>query len=220
MIEVDYVSHMGSDDTVCDAARVSFDKAANMYTPEQNERLLKYLAEHNHWSPFAHAFLTVRVRAPIFVARQLVKHSVGFAWNEVSRRYVNYEPSVYIPDQIRAAPGENIKQGSGDVHPDSDELRKDLKLSVDLCVWAYNYLIGRGVCPEQARMVLPLASMTEWIWSGSLAAWARMYNLRAANDTQLETRTVANYINDIILWETNLKKSWYCLTGSNNYKET
>lgn len=204
MIEVTYIDHMGSDDRVVDSARVSFGKLAGQYSTRQNARLISYLAEHNHWSPFAHCSLTLHVRAPIFVARQLQKHQVGLAWNEVSRRYVDDPPAFYAPDTWRAR-ADDKKQGSSDVPVIGVELEPGViasphLLAEDLYRTAretYDALIKGGVAPEQARMVLPQALMTEWYWTGSLAAWSRVCALRCAPDAQAETSEVAWQIDAI-----------------------
>jgi thymidylate synthase (FAD) len=187
-ISVEYMDHLGNDLTVVNAARVSFDKEHDEFDHTTDRGLIRYLAKHNHWSPFAHCSATFRVKAPIFVARQLVKHTVGFSWNEVSRRYVDSEPEFYIPDGYRAR-AENVKQGSSDsfVVFLSDPVQRASAAALT----EYNMLLERGVCPEQARMVLPQNTMTEWIWTGTLYAWARMCQLRLDSHTQKETRGVA-----------------------------
>lgn len=202
-ITVEYIDHMGSDLDVVDAARVSFNKESEWELGDEgfgvlsqaDSKLIKYLAKHNHWSPFAHCSVKFRVKAPIFVARQLVKHTVGFSWNEVSRRYVNSEPEFYFPEYWRKAAA-NVKQGSSDEPADTannmiqDYVGKQLAL--------YQMMLADGVCPEQARMVLPQNAMTEWIWTGTLYAWARMCQLRLDKHTQLETREVAKGIDKTI----------------------
>ena len=187
-IDAEYIDHMGTDLTVVNAARVSFDKEHEEFDWATDRGLIKYLAKHNHWSPFAHCSATFRVKAPIFVARQLVKHTVGFSWNEVSRRYVNSEPEFYIPEVWRKAAA-NVKQGSSDEAVDVEGT--GASLFSDECLQTYNALLERGVCAEQARMVLPQNTMTEWFWTGSLYAWARMCQLRLDSHTQKETRDVA-----------------------------
>lgn len=209
MITVDYINSMGSDLSVVNAARVSFSKvskgviewhdkgngyAAPVNVPtEADEKLINYLAEHNHWSPFAHAFLSFRIKAPIFVARQLVKHQVGLAWNEVSRRYVDDEPEFYMPEVWRKR-AENVKQGSSDEAVDYGTLAD----YYDTCLFQYNDLLEMGVAPEQARMVLPLSTMTEWIWSGSLMAFVRVCKLRLDPHAQKETRDVVEIIAEYV----------------------
>ena len=203
-MKVELIDKMGSDLSVVNAARVSYSKESDWesITPagptpgmlsDRDEKLIKYLATHNHWSPFAHASLQFRIKAPVFVARQLVKHQVGLVWNEISRRYVDYEPEFYQPTEWRGRP-ENSKQGSdGVVHTDEEYYSR----YVNGCKVYYSLLLNQGVAPEQARMVLPQSMMTEWIWSGTLYAFARVCNLRCAKDTQEETRQIADQIHNI-----------------------
>jgi len=192
---------MGSDLSVVNAARVSFGKKSEWITtgPCENgsaehkilsprdQKLIQYLAKHKHTSPFGHCFASFHIKAPIFVARQLVKHKF-LRWNEISRRYVDSEPEFYKPVEWRGR-NEDKKQGSDGVV----EVEKIGDISLTSKV-LYNSLLDRGVCPEQARMVLPQSTMTEWYWSGSLDAFASMCRLRVAPDTQEETRQVAEQI--------------------------
>jgi thymidylate synthase (FAD) len=199
-IKVELLDSMGSDLTVANVARVSFDKKSEELDG-RDVKLINYLATHDHWSPFAHCFAQFRIKAPIFVARQLVKHQVGLSWNEVSRRYVDSEPEFYMPTtfRVRAA---NVKQGSSDELTlgnsmwrfDSavEDLASHTQESLDL----YKHLIGEGVAPEQARMVLPLNAMTEWVWSGSLMAFARVCKQRLDTHAQAECREVAQQIDE------------------------
>jgi thymidylate synthase (FAD) len=190
LIKATYINHMGCDMSVVNAARVSFGKKIDrMYTKPEDEKLIRYLAEHEHMSPFGHCFASFHVKAPIFVARQLVKHKF-LRWNEISRRYVDSEPEFYKPKTWRGR-AKDKKQGSEGV-VDVGEWG-DTNWA---CLIAYNDLLNHGVCPEQARMVLPQSTMTEWYWSGSLDAFADMCNLRCAFDTQPETRFVATQISD------------------------
>jgi len=194
MIEVELIDRMGTDASVVNAARVSFGKRIKEMS-EGDTKLIKYLAQHNHWSPFGHASLQFRIKAPVFVARQLVKHQVGLTWNEISRRYVDTDVEFYEVDKWRGKPI-NKKQGSdGEVEKQGlcDFCKKRVE---DTALEAYQFLIEQGVAPEQARMVLPQSMMTEWYWSGTLYAFARICNLRCAEDAQYETRIVANLIND------------------------
>ena len=182
---------MGNDDTVVNAARVSFQKEAANYTVEKNARLIKYLAKHGHWTPFSHAVISLRIHAPIFVARQLFKHQVGGTINEVSRRYVDFEPEFWLPTVLRGKPI-NAKQGSSGV---VDEIYiKEMADSYTASLACYNRLLAAGVAPEQARAVLPLGSMTDWYWTGSLIFWARVCNLRLDSSVQEETTAVAKLI--------------------------
>ncbi len=207
-IEVALIDHMGSDLSVVNAARVSFHKESEWELGEEfdtdvgvgyvktlapsDAKLITYLAKHKHFSPFNHAFLSFRVKAPIFVARQLVKHKF-MPWNEVSRRYVDDEPEFFMPEWRERA--DNVKQGSKegaysipaiDFYFEKDYLNKCLKL--------YTELLNANVAPEQARMVLPQNMMTEFHWSGTLGAWLDMLVLRLDSHTQFETRLVAEGI--------------------------
>ena len=191
-MKVELIDKMGSDLSVVNAARVSYSKIKDKFD-EKDERLIKYLAEHEHWSPFAHASMQFRIKAPIFVARQLVKHQVGLVWNEVSRRYVDDAPEFYVPESWRGRP-KNSKQGSdGVVNTDEEYYNR----YVNGCKVYYSLLLNECVAPEQARMVLPQSTMTEWIWSGTVYAFARVCNLRCKSDTQKETRDVANEISKL-----------------------
>lgn len=197
-ISVQLIDSMGNDDSVANAARVSFAKDASQYTDEQNSKLIRYLAAHKHYSPFNHTFLSFRVTAPIFVGRQLVKHEY-LPWNEVSRRYVDDEPSFYFPESYRHKVI-NVKQGSG--HSFGEEsnaiLAREVYASTVYSLNTYNSLLSSNVCAEQARMVLPQNTMTEWIWSGTLKAFAKMLKLRLDSHAQYETRLIAEQIADII----------------------
>ena len=212
-MKAELLDYMGSDLTVVNAARVSFDKQsdwADVYYeddrkhPKFNElcfelsdkdgKLIRYLAKHNHWTPFGHCYATFRIKAPIFVARQLGKHQVGLVWNEVSRRYVDSEPEFYVPETWRKR-AENVKQGSSDeAHENSRYFSETFVSLFSRMQDFYEGLLLQGVCPEQARMVLPQSMMTEWWWSGSLAAFARVCKLRLDPHTQKETRDVAAMI--------------------------
>ena len=204
MIKVTYIDHMGSDLSVVNAARVSFGKESEWNwskelesgtgdgctLKERDTKLIHYLAKHGHYSPFGHAFVSFHVKAPIFVARQMVKHKF-LRWNEISRRYVDSEPEFYEPDEWRGR-ADDKKQGSDGVVEGIDSTV--VESLVKCAKHDYNYLLAKGVSPEQARMVLPQSTMTEWYWSGSLDAFADMCNLRRKEDTQYETRLVANSI--------------------------
>lgn len=206
---VEYVDHMGDDLSVVDAARVSFAKQSEWVwlrevdgdgeqikaLSEQDQKLINYLAKHNHWSPFAHTSISFRVKAPIFVARQLVKHQIGLVWNEVSRRYVDDEPEFYFPKVWRGRPV-NAKQGSSGEVENEAHITQGVMDTVEQCLSDYLGMIELGVAPEQARMVLPQNTMTEWIWTGSLMAFARVCKLRLDSHAQQETQEVAGGIAD------------------------
>ena len=226
MIEVTHVDHMGKDLSVANAARVSFGKKSDLdwsdpWSPpklrEKDAKLIRYLAKHKHISPFGHCFASFHIKAPVFVARQLVKHKF-LRWNEISRRYVDSKPEFYEPTEWRGK-AEDKKQGSDGIvelynMPDKrnpnflvgETQTHYQKLQCEL----YQSLLDAGVCPEQARMVLPQSMMTEWYWSGSLDAFADMCNLRCKPDTQAETRFVADAISEEM--DKLFPVSWEALT--------
>ena len=194
-MKVELVDVMGSDLSVVNAARVSYAKFKDQFE-DRDEKLIKFLAEHNHWSPFAHASLQFRISAPVFVARQLVKHQVGLVWNEVSRRYVSFPAELYEIKEWRGRP-ENSKQGSSGTVELDPTMQHNLETYNQQALILYNALIEKGIAPEQARSVLPQSMMTEWIWSGTVYAFARVCNLRCAKDSQEETQQVARDIDTI-----------------------
>jgi thymidylate synthase (FAD) len=210
MIEVTYVDHMGDDLSVVNAARVSFGKKSDYMMRIHNgeakvlqhkdSRLIRYLAKHKHKSPFNHTFTTFHVKAPVFVARQLVKHEY-MPWNEISRRYVDSEPELYEPDVWRGRSADKKQGSEGVVTLYEDHQMRQAYHPTEINVYSletYNYLLEQGVAPEQARMVLPQSMMTEWYWSGTLYAFAKMCGLRLKEDTQAETRIVAEKIEDVM----------------------
>jgi len=194
-IDATFKGSMGNDLTVVNAARVSFGKESEwdyeesdaysfkQHMKDKDKKLIKYLAKHKHMSPFGHCFASFHIKAPVFVARQLVKHKF-LRWNEISRRYTDSEPEFYEPTEWRGRSADK-KQGSAGIVTVSDNGFNEIALT------EYEYLLDLGVCPEQARMVLPQSMMTEWYWSGSLDAFADMCNLRCKSDTQYETQLVA-----------------------------
>jgi len=190
MIDVTLIDSMGTDLSVVNAARVSFGKKSDVLK-DSDTKLIHYLAKHKHTSPFGHAFASFHVKAPVFVARQLVKHKF-LRWNEISRRYVDTEPEFYKPELREAT--KDKKQGSGVpmfMGGYDSTLDGVIQQSGIEAAKQYKYLLKMGVCEEQARMVLPLNHMTEWYWSGSLDAFADMCRLRITPDTQYESRKVA-----------------------------
>lgn len=216
--KVELIDSMGTDLSVVNAARVSFHKESfyefdmddpfTAYLSNKDMKLLKYLADHNHHTPFGHCFLSYRIKAPIFIVRQLGKHQVGLCWNEVSRRYVDDEPEFFFPKKWRGKPL-NSKQGStGEFDPNQPLYNLDI-WSREICarnLEIYNQLITDGLAPEQARMFLPQNMMTEWIWSGSLLAFMRICNLRLDSHTQKETQDVAKEI--AFYLEKEFPESW------------
>lgn len=247
-MEVTLIDMMGNDLRVVNAARVSFhkesdfvltdkeqdDEAAKAWKEmtgeplyhrdisEQDQKLISYLAKHNHFTPFTHVIITMREKVPIFVARQRFKHMVGFTYNEVSRRYVDDVPEFYIPSEWRGKPV-NAKQGSSDevitkivVHNNVESWESTTdniyQGFIEHCTQIYNDFIKAGVAPEQARMVLPQSMITEYIVTGSLAAWARAYKLRIDSHSQLEIQELAKQWGNIIGSLNELKYSWQALT--------
>ena len=202
---VKFIDKMGSDLSVVNAARVSFAKKSEMEwvkredsptmykqtLSDKDKKLIGYLAKHDHWSPFGHASLQFHIKAPIFVARQLVKHQVGLVWNEVSRRYVDDEPEFYIPKEWRLK-AEDKKQGSSD-----ETIEYNIEGAIQFVTQTYKNLLNADISPEMARMILPQNLYTEWYWSGTLMAFARVCNLRCKSDTQLETQMIAEQIDTI-----------------------
>lgn len=268
-IKVELMDNMGDDNSVVNAARVSFNKSAEQFTQEQNEKLIKYLAEHKHEIPFAHTAITVRVSAPISIRTQCFKHKVGFVENEVSRRYVKDRPKYFLPE-FRFVPDKSIKQGSAEVIDTTytkeilkftsedhsaesyigkeilfgkskeeletkfevwqiqdkdpslfyyyldesytqDTLQKSYQDFINFTILSYEEMIGYGISPEQARFILPQGIMTEWVWTGSLLAFARFVNLRKSPAAQKEVKEVADLVSKLI--EPLYPVSWKALTG-------
>jgi thymidylate synthase (FAD) len=210
MIEVTLIDSMGTDLSVVNAARVSFSKESSWehHVPnqgifelsERDKKLIRYLAKHNHWTPFGHCTLSYHIKTPIFVARQLVKHQTGLVWNEISRRYVDDDPEFWYPENWRGRPTDK-KQGSSEETVNwigrAERTGSRVRKTCEMALHTYKSMIDAGVAPEQARMVLPQNMMTEWYWSGSLYAFARVCGLRCKGDAQEETRDVAWMIYDI-----------------------
>jgi thymidylate synthase (FAD) len=202
MIEVKYIDHMGSDLSVVNAARVSFGKKSEwmprihygeeLVLKPKDAKLIRYLAKHQHKSPFNHTFVTFHVKAPVFVARQLVKHEY-MPWNEISRRYVDDEPAFYVPDVWRGRSADKKQGSQGEVKTNANvEYHNNVMLQL------YKQQLDEGVSPEQARIHLPQSMMTEWYWSGTLFSFSKMCGLRLKEDTQAETRIVAEQI-DVVM---------------------
>lgn len=217
---VEYISHMGSDLTVVNAARVSFskitvpiyDKDGKPIISDKDFNLIKYLAQHNHWTPFAHPQITLRIKAPIAIRTQCFKSKQGFVENEISRRYVTFEPDFYFPSW-RTSPTSGAKQGSEDFMKEGTEkelCKQKYNRAITKCHETYDELIKAGVAPEQARFILPQGTYTEWWWTGSLAAYARFYNQRIDKHAQWEIREYAVAVSKIL--EELFPESWFCLT--------
>lgn len=230
---VEIIDTMGSDLTVVNAARVSFNKMSKWqeeitadqdgmidvtYTlEERDKKLINYLAKHQHWTPFAHCMVTLHIKAPIPIRTQFFKHKVGFVENEISRRYVDEPPEFYVP-RFSARPS-NMKQGAGEELDSDTQSRAHIMyaLHIEYAKGVYDDLIRLGVAPEQARFVLPQATYTEWYWTGSLAAYARFYQQRSAPHAQAEIREYADAIGQIL--SMYFPVSWQALVNSNNTPE-
>ena len=201
MITVTLVDHMGSDLTTVNAARVSYGAESHEMSL-RDEKLIEFLAKHKHITPFRHAQVTLRCKAPIFIARQLGKHQTGFSWNEVSRRYKDGEAieiEFFIPDTVFGRPEKLMTQTAQAVEPLVAEAVSEIFMIANRrAVREYKHLIGLGIAPEQARMVLPQSMMTEWVWTGSLYGWASMYNQRSSEHAQYEVRLFAEEVNKIM----------------------
>ncbi len=212
-MKVELLEIMGSDLTVVNAARVSFAMESEEFG-SRDKKLIKYLAKHNHWTPFGHVQVQFRVKAPVFVARQLVKHQVGLVWNEVSRRYVDFVPTFHAPEGWRKRAPDKKQGSSLETFEGKQEERWDIKYW-DLMQNAetlYDNMIASGVAPEQARMVLPQSMMTEWYWTGSLAAFARVVKQRVSSDAQYECQRIAEKIDQLLVNDSRICYSWSCLT--------
>ena len=253
-MQAEYIDHMGDDLRVVNAARVSFNKESqweglkafgeldkngtldidiyNEYPvlSEADQKLIRYLAKHNHWTPFSHVQITMREKVPIFVARQRFKHMVGFTYNEMSRRYVSDTPEFYTPSHWRSRPDASIKQGSGDEiiewlehneytvwdDPSSPKITTLIKEEyiafLEYVEYLYTTMIENDVAPEQARMVLPQSMYTEYYVTGSLAAWGRAYKLRIDSHAQREIQELAKMWGNVISNIKELEHSWKALT--------
>lgn len=236
-IKAELVDHMGNDLSVVNAARVSFDKRSTWERPiistevyehphcgkeitshtygdprlsEKDAKLIKYLAKHNHWTPFAHTQVTLRIKCPIPIRTQCFKHKFGFVENEESRRYVSYTPDFFMPEFREQA--DNKKQGSGSVMEGITQEKAKLSYAslINEAVAVYESLLARGVAEEQARFVLPQGAMVNFVWSGSLAAFARFYRQRSDSHAQLEIQELAQQVSSLI--EPLYPVSWKALT--------
>ena len=215
------VDSMGTDLTVINAARVSFNKESKFNVSEmgvflnaKDQKLLDFLARNNHFTPFTHCMITMREKVPLFVARQRFKHTVGFSYNEISRRYVDEIPEFYIPEEWRKK-ADDRKQGSSEETIDINPYHlmiDDYLQSINKAKWTYVHLLGMDVCPEQARMILPQSTFTEYYVTGSLYAWARAYELRSHNTAQKEIRDLAEQWHQIIV--ALFPDSWISLTNN------
>ena len=214
---IELLDYHGSDNAIANAARVSFadfgdwNDIPDGYSKEQRDRLITYLANHRHTTPFRHTSVSIRCKAPIFIARQLGKHQAGLSWNEVSRRYVKGDIEFHEPEAWRAAPEGSIKQGSAGIHDDTVWLQQEYQQILDNTYALYSTMLALGVAPEQARMVLPQSMMTEWVWTGNILAFAHVFNERIASGAQLEARKFAQALDEVI--SPLFPEAWAALTA-------
>lgn len=208
-IKVELIDSMGSDLAVVNAARVSFAKEALEFK-EGDEKLIRYLATHDHWTPFAHTALQFRVAAPVPIRTQCFKHKIGLVENEESRRYISTRPEIYVPEFFREKPQGSIKQGSAGEHTDNQFWLEVYKARTTESVDAYMEMIEAGVCPEQARFILPQGAIVNWIWTGNLVSFANFFNKRTEEHAQKEVRDVAVELGTLV--EPLFPVSWRALT--------
>ena len=217
-MKAEYVSHMGDDLFVANTARVSFAKESKEFTtiaqlPKgSDEAIINYLAKANHWSPFSHPQITLRMKAPVPIRTQAFKSKQGFAENEESRRYISSTPELYVPDEFRAKPEGSIKQGSGGIHAESSFWKKQYRKTCNSSIVMYEAMIKAGVAPEQARFVLPQGVMVNWIWTGSLSAYARFCRLRLDSHAQGEIQQLSKQVSEII--QPLFPYCWKALVGT------
>ncbi|WP_130906884.1 FAD-dependent thymidylate synthase [Pseudomonas sp. Sample_16] len=220
-MKAQYVDHMGSDLSVVNAARVSFDKTSEWdwidddlggypVLKDVDARLIRYLARHNHWTPFAHTSVTLRMQAPVPIRTQCFKHKQGLVENEESRRYINSTPELYVPSVFRSKPEGSAKQGSAGDHPRSHEWRQQYRMAGEFAIRLYEDMIRDGVCPEQARFVLPQGCEVNWIWTGNVYAFANFYLKRTDPHAQQEIQRLAHEVGSII--EPLFPITWAALT--------
>lgn len=217
---VEYLMHMGNDNTVANTARVSMGckddwlEVPAGYSENRRNSLITYLAEHKHTSPFRHNAISVRCKVPVFIARQLGKHQVGMSWNEVSRRYVDANIEFFeMQDTWRKRPDSSIKQGSAGLFDEATQsiLNDQYENVLDLALGTYEAWIKEGVAPEQARAILPQSMMVDYIWTGSLMAFAHVYTLRIDSHAQVEAQEFAKQLDNII--RPLFPESWRALVG-------
>jgi thymidylate synthase (FAD) len=219
-MKAELISVMGDDLMVANVARVSFNKESKEFTYRKDkakgsdEGLIEYLAKHNHWTPFAHPMIQLRMKAPVPIRTQCFKQKQGFVENEESRRYIESEPELFIPDSFRKAPEGSKKQGSDGVHEDNHVWLNMYKTVCGQAISVYNDMIKAGVAPEQARLILPQGVYVNWIWTGSLAAFARFYKQRIDNHAQKEIQDLAKEVGSIIA--PLFPVSWQALVGVSN----
>lgn len=209
-ISVELLDHMGNDLRIANVARVSFGKWKDKID-EKDVKLINYLAAHEHNSPFRHVQVSVRCKAPLFLARQLVKHCVGLSWNEISRRYVDTDFEFYYPESWRLRPEGGIKQGSSGIHEATDLISEGYKGYIEEALKYYNGLLDIGIAPEMARMSLPQSMMVDWVWTGSLEAFYNVHRLRSGEGAQEEAKDFSEQLKQVI--EPIFPNAWKALTN-------
>lgn len=214
-IKVELLDYMGNDLDVVNAARVSFNNTSGIFC-DQDGKLIKYLARYNHWTPFSHTALKFRIAAPVPIRTQCFKHKIGMVENEESRRYISTTPEIFIPEFFRSKPEGSIKQGSGDKHLDSDYWLSRYSAVVYDSVGTYIQMLEDGVCPEQARFILPQGAIVNWIWTGNLVSFANFYNKRTDPTAQKEVKHLAEQLG--LLVKDLFPVSWEALTNKDNSK--
>lgn len=231
-MKAELIDHMGTDLSVVNAARVSFDKVSDWewHDPplcircpgkpcdkscgelkSEDERLIRYLAKHGHWTPFAHTSISLRMQAPVPIRTQCFKHKQGLVENEESRRYISSTPTFFMPEYFRNAPINGAKQGSSGVHYDSETWKDIYRDFAKDAINLYQQMIADGVCPEQARFVLPQGCEVQWIWTGNLYAFANFYLKRTDKHAQKEIQDLAYRVGEII--QLLFPVSWEALTA-------
>ena len=225
-MKAEYIDHMGTDLSVVNAAKVSFDKWEDHWITEEeakalsestgkdikpHTKLISYLAKHDHWTPFAHTSIQLRMQAPIPIRTQSFKHKQGFVENEESRRYISSRPALFVPREFRSAPEGSIKQGSGGVHPASKGGKNQYEYLCNILIDTYEDMVTDGICPEQARFILPQGVEVNWIWTGNLYAFANFYNKRTDSHAQGEIQDLATMVGEIV--EPLFPVSWKALTN-------
>lgn len=216
-MQAQYITHMGDDLMVANVARVSFDKESTEFTTREmmekgsDQGIIEFLARENHWTPFGHPQIQLRMKAPVPIRTQCFKSKIGFVENEESRRYIKTTPELYVPEEFRMKPEGSIKQGSAGVHPKNDMWRSFYLETCERAIDMYEAMIADGVAPEQARFILPQGCQVNWIWTGSLQAFARFVNLRKDPHAQKEVQELADQVSEII--KPLYPYSWAALTG-------
>lgn len=203
-MKVELIDHMGSDLSVVNAARASFGKESKEFS-EKDAKLIRFLAREKHLLPFRHPQITLRMKVPIFVARQLGKSQVGMSWSEESRRYIDSDPEFFYPDKWRQR-AESVKQGSSDEEFPSSfydgygivDTKQTIEDHYTYSLNLYKEVLRSGMAPEQARMLLPQAMYTTVVWTGSLLSFVHLIHERTTVGTQKETRDVALQIKEIL----------------------